>query len=73
MVVNEICLEAHELCFEARNGLNGNLDYGFLGKILDLMQIEAEEQLEIIRKIKRVEQFLRDNRDLDKKSPKSKK
>ena len=62
MVINEPCLEAHELCFEARDGLNGNLDYGFLGKVMELMQFEPDEQLDIIRKIKRVESFLREQR-----------
>jgi len=40
--------------------LSGNLDYGFLARIMDLMDIEAEEQLDIIYKIKKVERFLKE-------------
>ncbi|MEW5802686.1 MAG: hypothetical protein AB1847_11360 [bacterium] len=62
LLVNETCLEVHDLCFEARGDLSGNLDYGFLVRIMDLMDIEAQEQLDIIYKIKRVERFLKENR-----------
>ncbi|MEW6378593.1 MAG: hypothetical protein AB1611_03175 [bacterium] len=51
----------HDLCFQARDGLNGNLDYGFLARIMDLMAIEAEEQLDIIRKINRTEKWLKES------------
>lgn len=59
MAVNETCLEVHDLCFEARGDLSGNLDYGFVARVMDLMNIEAEEQLDIIYKIRRVERFLK--------------
>jgi hypothetical protein len=59
LAVNETCLEVHDLCFEARGDLSGNLDYGFVARVMDLMNIEAEEQLDIIYKIRRVERFLK--------------
>jgi hypothetical protein len=60
LAINETCLEVHDLCFEARGDLSGNLDYGFLARITGLMDIEAEEQLDIIYKIKKVEKFLKE-------------
>jgi len=60
LAINETCLEVHDLSFEARGDLSGNLDYGFLARIMGLMDIEAEEQLNIIYKIKKVEKFLKE-------------
>ncbi len=60
LAVNETCLEVHDLCFEARGDLSRNLDYGFLARIMGLMDIEADEQLDIIYKIRKVERFLKE-------------
>jgi len=41
--------------------MSGALDYGFLGKVMDLMGFEAEEQIDTIYKLKRVERIVRDS------------
>ncbi|MEW6378067.1 MAG: hypothetical protein AB1611_00515 [bacterium] len=41
--------------------MSGQLDYGFLARVMDLMAIEAEEQLDIIYKVRKVESFLKEN------------
>ena len=66
LIRNEICLDAHELAFSARDGMSGNLDYSFLGKIMDLMKLDDTEQLETIAKIKRVEDKLKELNKKDK-------
>lgn len=56
-------MEAHQLCFQARDGFSGQLDYGFLAGVMALMGIDSDEQLEIIRKVNRVESWLRQNKE----------
>ncbi|MCL6583040.1 MAG: DUF1799 domain-containing protein [bacterium] len=67
-MANETCLEVHDLCFEARDGMSGTIDYVFLTRVMDLMALPAEEQLEIIYKIRRVERFLRQEMSQDHES-----
>ncbi len=40
--------------------MSGNLDYGFIAKVMELMELEPEQQLEIIRKINAVEEILKE-------------
>ncbi len=68
---NESYLEVHQLCFQARDGFSGNLDYGFLARMMDLMGLESEEQLEIVRKINHAESWLRKNQEAQGKKEKT--
>ena len=38
------------------------LDFSFLGRVMSLMTLDPDEQLEIIRKINRVESWLQRNK-----------
>ena len=60
MGANQTCIEIHDTCFDARDGMSGALDYGVVLRIMDLMGIEGEEQLEIFDKIMQVERKLRE-------------
>lgn len=46
----------------------GGLDFGFLARIMELMDIEPEEQLDIIYKIQKVERFLREEKKSGKRT-----
>jgi hypothetical protein len=59
MVENITCLEVHDLCFDARDGMSGGLDYGVLLNVMALMKIDHDEQLEIFGKSRRVEAMLK--------------
>jgi len=48
--------------------MSGTIDYVFLTRVMDLMALPAEEQLEIIYKIRRVERFLRQEMSQDHES-----
>lgn len=65
---NQTCIEVHDACFDARGEMAGGLDFGFLARIMELMDIEPEEQLDIIYKIQKVERFLREEKKSGKRT-----
>ena len=64
MAANVECIEVHDMCFDARDGMSGALDYGVMLRIMELMQIDNDDQLEIVQKVRQVERKLREwNKD----------
>ncbi len=52
------------MCFDARDGMSGALDYGVMLRIMELMQVDNDDQLEIVQKVQQVERKLREwNKD----------
>lgn len=56
---NRTCLEIYDLCYRARDGINGAIDLGVLFKVMELMEIEPDEQLKNIRKINALEEHIK--------------
>ncbi len=64
MAANVECREVHDMCFDARDGMSGALDYGVMLRMMELMQIDNDDQLEIVQKVQQVERKLREwNKD----------
>lgn len=56
---NRTCLEVYDLCYRARDGINGTIDLGILFRVMDLMEIEPDEQFKNIRKINALEEHIK--------------
>ncbi len=56
---NRTCLEIYDLCYRARDGINGAINLGALCRVMELMEIEPDEQLKNIRKINALEENIK--------------
>lgn len=45
----------YEFCISARDGLSGSLDYGVVLRVMELMRLDNDEQLEIFSMVRRLE------------------
>jgi len=64
MAANIECIEVHDMCFDARDGMSGALDYAVVLRVMELMRIDSDEQLEMVQKVQQVERKLREwNKD----------
>ena len=60
---NVECHEIYDLCYPCREGFGGNLDYRFVGTVLDRFGFDGEEWIGMLKKIQTVEGRLRELRD----------
>lgn len=64
---NMECHEIYDLCYPCREGFSGNLDYRFVGTVLNKFGFDEDEWIGMLRKIQTIEGRLRELRDKETK------